>query len=295
MSKLAIWLSATRPKTLIAGLSPVCIGAAIALYHGAFSLSTLFYALMTGLFIQIGTNLANDYFDFKKGADNRDRIGPKRLLQSGLISAKTLFASFIISFLIASLFCIQLIKIGGLPIIFLLLLAILLGIGYTAGPISLAYLGLGDLFVIGFFGVVATVTTTYLMTGTIYLDSALAGLAPGFLSTALLTINNLRDQITDKRANKKTLTVRFGELFGKFEYCFMIVGAHMVPVLLFFYFAYPLEILFSMASFIPSLPLLQKITSITKPAGYIDLFPKTSIILLLFTLFFCITLTYDLR
>lgn len=290
MSKLAMWISVSRPKTLIAGISPVCIGTAIGYHHGFFSLLTFLCALITGICIQIGTNLANDYFDFKKGADDAERLGPQRALQTGLISKKTLCAGIVLSFLLASLSCSYLIKIGGTPITVLLLLAILLGVGYTAGPFSLAYLGLGDLFVTAFFGVVATMMTTYLMSHKIYLDSVLAGLAPGFLSTALLTINNLRDRITDQRANKKTLPVRFGEMFGKLEYCFMILFAHIIPLFLFYYFNYPLEILFTVAAIIPSIPLIKKVLFIKSPTAYIDLFPKTSIILFLFTLFFCFSL-----
>lgn len=290
MHKLAIWMSVSRPKTLIAGLSPVCIGTAISYHHGHFNLYIFLAALMTGLFIQIGTNLANDYFDFKKGADDIDRLGPRRALQTGLLSGKSLCIGIFLSFLLSSAACSYLIQVGGPPIAVLLVLAILLGIGYTAGPLSLAYLGLGDLFVTAFFGVVATGVTTYLMTQKLYVDSLLAGLAPGFLSTALLTINNLRDRITDHRVNKRTLPVRFGEGFGKFEYGFMILAAHAVPVLLFLYHRYPLEILFTLATLIPSFPLLRKIVSIKAPTEYIELFPKTSILLFLFTLFFCIAL-----
>lgn len=290
MHKLVMILSACRPKTLIAGLSPVCIGGAIAYHHGFFNSITFFCTLMTGLFIQIGTNLANDYFDFKKGADTVERLGPTRLMQSGLISGKALCAGIFSTFLLASLFCIYLIQIGGLPITLLLLLAILLGIGYTAGPFSLAYLGLGDIFVTGFFGVVATMMTTYLLTGKIQADSAIAGLCPGFLSTALLTMNNLRDRLTDQKANKKTLPVRFGETFGKCEYCFLILAAHLVPLPLFFHYHYPIKILFTLTSLIPALPLIRQVVTVSTPVGYIELFPKTSLILLLFTLFFCIAL-----
>jgi len=290
MNKVAILMTATRPKTLIASLSPVCIGTSIAYYYGYFEFLIFFSCILTGLFIQIGTNLANDYFDFKKGADTSERIGPKRVMQSGLMSPQEMQISIVIAFILASIFCSYLIMIGGTPIALLLTIAILLGIGYTAGPFPLAYLGLGDLFVIVFFGMIATAATTYLFMGRFYIESLLIGLSPGFLSTSLLAINNLRDINTDRKANKKTLPVRFGEKFGKFEYCFMIIAAHIIPIFLYLYFEYRIEILYCLATLIPAVPLMKKVIKIKHSHEYNEIFPKTSLIIILFTLFFCISL-----
>jgi 1,4-dihydroxy-2-naphthoate octaprenyltransferase len=218
MSKVQSWLLATRPKTLTAAVVPILTGTALANVHqGSFSWSILIYCLLSATFIQIGTNLVNDAVDFKKGADTAQRIGPRRVTQSGLFTYQQVLIAAAICFILALLFGIPLVQQGGIPIVVIGLISILMGYSYTSGPFPLAYLGLGDLFVVLFFGIISVGGVFYLQTGQIDLSSIVLGLQIGFLSTVLIAINNLRDVAGDRKVGKKTLAVRFGEKFVRWE------------------------------------------------------------------------------
>lgn len=288
--RLAIWIEGVRPKTLIASISPVVIGTAIANDHAGFSYITFLMTLLTAIFLQIGTNLANDYFDAKKGGDTPKRIGPRRVMQAGLASDLAMRRAIFISFLIATASCIYLIILGGPLISYLLLLAVLLGIGYTAGPLALAYLGLGDFFVFFFFGPVATGVTTYLYTQTFLLDAFIAGIGPGAISTAILATNNLRDRISDERASKKTLIVRFGETFGRWEYIILLSLALILPLVMRIVFHYNSLILLTSLLFLFAIILIKDLLEAKTPYDYIPLLPKTSLLLALYTLLFSLGL-----
>lgn len=219
------WIDAMRPKTLIASFSPVVIGTFFAYKEGSFS---FFYALLTLLVaigIQIITNFSNDYFDFEKGADTSSRKGPIRGLQAGLISGHKMKQAILLTVLVTSLLSSLLILRGGTLMAVLSSLSILLALGYTTGPFPLAYLGLGDLFVLIFFGPVATGGTYFLQTGALSSDVVCAGIGCGLLSTAILTVNNVRDIHEDRQASKKTLVVRLGKTFGKWEYTLLLLAA----------------------------------------------------------------------
>lgn len=168
------------------------------------------FALIASFCIQIGTNLVNDAMDFKKGADTEKRVGPARVTQKGIFSFKQVMTMATVFFVLAAAFGIPLVIHGGLPILIIGLVSILMGYAYTSGPMPLAYHGLGDLFVIIFFGLVAVGGLFYLLTGTYNLPALIVGLQIGFLSTVLIAINNLRDIHTDVLVNKKTLAVRLG-------------------------------------------------------------------------------------
>ncbi len=223
------WFLAIRPKTLPAAIAPVLIGTAMALGDGFFHGPSALMALAAALCIQIGTNLANDYFDFKKGADTKERKGPVRVTQAGLIKPPAVLAASLIFFALSALASAYLIHRAGLWILCIAVLSILSGILYTAGPMPLGYLGLGDLFVLVFFGPVAVAGTYYTQALVIYPEVAVAGLAPGFLSAAILAVNNLRDMDTDRKAGKLTLAVRFGRSFAMSEYLFCIMAAALTP------------------------------------------------------------------
>lgn len=222
-------LEASRPKTLIASVCPVGLGYAMALPFGISSL-TFLITVLTAMFIQIGTNFANDYFDFKQGADTEERKGPRRVTQAGLVSLGQMKRNIFIVFGVVILFSLYLIYLGGWPILTLTLIAIACGIFYTATPFSIAYLGLGELFVLIFFGMVATGATFYLQTGAFAWGPCLMGLAPGMFSVALIAINNLRDIEEDSKAGKNTLAVRFGERFGRLEIITALLLAHLIPL-----------------------------------------------------------------
>jgi len=223
------WALAIRPKTLPAAIAPVFIGTAMAFGDGQFHAPSALMALMAALCIQIGTNLANDYFDFIKGADTADRKGPTRVTQAGLIKPQTVLVAAIVFFILAALSSIYLIHRAGMGILIIAITSIISGIFYTAGPRPLGYLGLGDIFVLIFFGPVAVGGTYYTQALDINWAVIVAGLAPGFLSMAILAVNNLRDIDTDRRAGKLTLAVRFGRSFAMSEYLFCIIAATLTP------------------------------------------------------------------
>lgn len=229
MPSLKTWLMAIRPKTLPAAIAPVLIGTAMAFGDGVQDFVSATVCLIGALAIQIGTNLANDYYDFKKGADTGGRLGPTRVTQAGLIKPQNVKKAFIISFFIAVLASLYLIGRGGWPIAVIAIVSILSGILYTAGPWPLGYLGLGEIFVFIFFGPVAVGGTYYVQSFEINPAIIVAGFAPGLLSMAVLVVNNLRDIETDRAAGKRTLAVRFGKSFVMTEYLFSVIAAALIP------------------------------------------------------------------
>lgn len=210
-SKWKPWILAARPKTLTAAVVPVVVATCLAHgsgYHVSWLLSLA--ALLSSLAIQIATNLINDSIDYAKGADTETRLGPKRMTQQGLLTSKQVYFSGLLFFAIAFFLGIPLIIKGGWVIAILLIISILSGYLYTGGPFPLAYHGLGDLFVILFFGLVSTVALYYVQTLNFDLKAIIAGLQVGFLCAVMIAINNLRDRIQDAKVNKKTLAVRLG-------------------------------------------------------------------------------------
>lgn len=223
------WVLAARPKTWTASLVPVVVATLLALKaQGTVKWEISFYALCVALLIQVGTNLINDALDFKRGVDTAERIGPIRATQAGLLTLEQVFACGIACFLAALLLSFPLMIAGGWPIGMLLLISTLCGYVYTGGPAPLSYNGLGDLFVLIFFGFGAVGGLFYLQTGYLNADSFAAGAQVGLLSTVLIAVNNLRDVEGDRRANKMTLPVRFGVEFGRFEITALILLTYAI-------------------------------------------------------------------
>lgn len=218
---LAIWLSASRPKTLPAAVAPVVVGSAMAAHDHRFVPAAACLCLAFALLVQIGTNFANDYYDFVKGADTADRIGPRRAVASGLVSPGTMRAAMAAVFAAAFLLGLGLIHWGGPWMLAIGAASILCGIAYTGGPWPLAYHGFGDVFVFLFFGLVAVSTTYFVQAGGLSLAALLAAVPMGLLATNILLVNNYRDADTDGAAGKRTLVVRFGKAFarGQFAAC----------------------------------------------------------------------------
>lgn len=212
------WLLAARPKTLTAAIVPVAVGTAVAASDaGRVLWSWALLALAGALLIQIATNLVNDAIDFRKGTDDAARVGPMRVTASGLIEAKRVMAGAWACFAAAAVVGIPLLIRGGWPLLAIGLASIGAGYVYTGGPYPLAYHGLGEVFVILFFGFIAVGGTYYLQTLAWNAGAAVAGLAVGLLSTGLLAVNNLRDREGDARSGKRTLAVRFGVGFARVE------------------------------------------------------------------------------
>ena len=227
---LTHWILAARPKTLLAAFAPVTIGATLALNDGQFQLWPMLGALLCAISVQIGTNFCNDYCDFFQGADTDDRKGPTRAVQSGLISARSMLIATILMFAITGVASWLLYLRAGWPFLVLGVISILFGVLYTAGRFSLAYLGIADPFVLFFFGPVAVAVTHYVQSLQFDWSAVIAGLGPGLIATGLLVVNNLRDIDEDRAANKRTLAVRFGSAFSRYQYAACIVLAASIPV-----------------------------------------------------------------
>ena len=273
MNRIQVWTLAARPKTLVAGIAPVLIGTTLALCQGRFNLSIFLFTLLTALGIQIGTNLANDYFDFIKGADTAERKGFTRMTQAGFVTPAAMKRAMITTFAITLLSGGYLIWHGGALIAILLSLSVALGVLYTGGPFPLAYLGLGEFFVLFFFGPIAVLGTYFLQTGTYCLEAFIAGLSPGALSMAILIVNNVRDIEEDKKANKKTLAVRFGKIFGRCEFLFAILLSLIPPAL--FFSTHPFSCL-TLLILLPAIPLMRAMVTNEDPKLLNSLFSKTA-------------------
>ena len=221
-------IEAPRPKTLPASLSPVLVGSALAYRDGAFDMVPAVICLMVALLSQIASNFANDYFDYKKGADNEDRLGPERAVASGWIAPKTMLIATFITLGLACLCGLLLLFYGGwvlLPVGIAIAVCVL---AYSAGPFPLAYNGLGDICVLLFYGIVPVVFTYFVQAGSITLLTLILSVAKGLLSVNILIVNNYRDYFQDKEVNKRTTIVLFGRRFGRWFYLFNGV----VPILL---------------------------------------------------------------
>ena len=229
---LRAWLLAARPKTLPAAVGPVLVGAALAYSDGHFAVGPALAALVGALLLQVAANLANDYFDFFRGADQADRLGPTRATAAGLISPGGMRAGMVVVFGLTALIGLYLIRVGGWPILAVGAASIVAALAYTGGPFPFGYHGLGDFFVFLFFGLVAVCGTYYVQALTVTPAALLAAVAPGLLITAILVVNNLRDIDTDRRVNKRTLAVILGRRATLLEYRALLAGGYCVPLLL---------------------------------------------------------------
>lgn len=227
---LQAWVLAARPKTLPAAVGPVLVGSALAFADGRFGWLPALAALVGAMLLQIGSNLANDYFDFFKGADTAERMGPTRVTSAGLLSPAQVRNGMILVFALAALVGVYLVVVGGWPILALGLAAILAAVLYTGGPLPYGYYGLGELFVFLFFGVAAVVGTYYVQVHTITAVALLAAVPVGALVTAVLVVNNLRDREGDARVGKRTLAVLLGRRGAQAEYALLLVVAYAVVV-----------------------------------------------------------------
>jgi 1,4-dihydroxy-2-naphthoate octaprenyltransferase len=264
-SGLSVWVLAARPKTLSAAAAPVVVGAGLGGFHGVFRPLPVLAALVGAFLIQVGTNLANDYYDFVKGGDTEERLGPTRVTQSGLLPPEAVKRGMMVSLGLAFLVGIYLAWVGGWPIVIIGLASLVCAVAYTGGPFPLAYNGLGDLFVFIFFGLVAVGGTYWVQALTLEPDVLLAGVAMGALNTAILVVNNLRDIETDGPAGKRTLAVLIGPVGTKGEYIFLGAVAAAVPLYGVGWYGWPLATLAASLAVLAMAPPLKTVLTYTDP------------------------------
>lgn len=267
---------AVRPRTLFAAASPVILGTALAMAFGLANPLVAALAMVGALGIQISANLANDYWDAKRGADGPGRLGPVRVTSAGLLTPRAVLGGLAASMLISCLAGAGLVYRAGWPILVLGVLSLLLALAYTAGPYPLAYLGLGDVFTFVFFGVVATAGTFYVQTLVVVWHAVVLGFVPGFYSVALIALNNLRDADEDRLVGKRTTAVRFGKEFARREIVFSMLAPAVVPLVfldagLFSVLGTALCVLLGLALGIPVVRAVRRITDMREINA---LFPK---------------------
>ncbi|HZI90873.1 MAG TPA: 1,4-dihydroxy-2-naphthoate polyprenyltransferase [Thermoleophilaceae bacterium] len=227
---LRLWIVASRPRTLPAAGAPVLVGTALAISDDEFRPLAFVAALVGSVFLQIGTNLANDYSDARRGADTEDRLGPVRVVAGGLMPPRSVLVGTYVAFAVAVLAGVYLTAVAGWEMLLVGALSIVAGVLYTGGPRPYGYAGLGELFVFVFFGLVAVVFTYYAQAEEFPWEAFVLAVPVGLLAAAILVVNNVRDLETDRRAGKLTLAVRLGRSRARILFGAMLALAFAVPV-----------------------------------------------------------------
>jgi 1,4-dihydroxy-2-naphthoate polyprenyltransferase len=230
-SGLRIWLMAARIRTLPAAVAPVLVGTAVAVQRGVFRPGPFVAALLGSIFIQIGTNLANDYSDARRGADAEDRVGPVRVTAGGLVPPRQVLIATYVTFGLAVLCGLYLVVFAGIELLIVGIASIAAGVLYTGGPKPYGYEGLGEVFVFLFFGVVAVTGSTFAQLQSWPWQAFALSVPVGLLAAAILVVNNVRDMDSDRRAGKRTLAVRLGRDRGRLVYALMVYGAYVLAPL----------------------------------------------------------------
>jgi 1,4-dihydroxy-2-naphthoate octaprenyltransferase len=224
------WILAARPRTLGAAVIPVLAGGALAFAAGNLDPMAMVLIVACAVLIQIATNYFNDAIDHAKGADTAERLGPIRVTNSGLLAPRTVMTGGVVCLALAVVLSIPLVLHGGWPIVVIGIFSLFFAYAYTGGPFPLAYLGLGEIFVVLFFGIIAVAGTFYLNTLELSSAAVLAGLQIGLHSSVLLAVNNLRDIDSDRAANKRTLAARFGLNFARRENATLVVAPFVLGI-----------------------------------------------------------------
>ena len=222
------WIMAARVRTLPAAVAPVLVGTALAVTQDVFRVGAFIAALLGALFIQVGTNLSNDYSDARRGADTEDRLGPVRVTAGGLVPPRRVLIATYVSFGLAVLCGLYLVAVAGVALLILGVLSIAAGVLYTGGPKPYGYEGLGEVFVFLFFGIVAVAGSTFAQTEDWPAEAFVLAVPVGLLAAAILVVNNVRDLETDRRAGKRTLAVKLGRGGARNLYAGMVYGAFLV-------------------------------------------------------------------
>jgi len=281
---------AIRVKTLIASIAPVVLSSVLSFKYDMFDLAIFLFILFSSIFIQIGTNFANDVYDYLKGADNEDRLGPTRAVQAQLISVSKMKILTLISFLLAIMCGFPLVIKGGHPILAIGLVGIICGYLYTAGPYPLGYNGWGDLFVFFFFGPIAVCGTYYLYNDSISFPSVILGIILGSLSTSLLCVNNIRDVSTDLKAGKRTLAVRLSPQFVKGLFSMLLLLSYLLNIYLVYLLSIPtISFIIFLLFILPCIAMIVNVYTLNREELN-SLLSKVSLYIMIYSVTFLISI-----
>jgi 1,4-dihydroxy-2-naphthoate octaprenyltransferase len=258
-SGVRIWLMAARIRTLPAAVAPVIVGTSLAGYQGAFHPLRLIAALVGAIFIQVGTNLSNDYSDARRGADTEDRLGPVRVTAGGLVPPRQVLVATYVSFGVAVLAGVYLVAVAGWQLLLIGIASILAGVLYTGGPRPYGYEGLGELFVFLFFGLVAVAGSYFAQTKHFAWEAFALAVPVGLLAAAILVVNNVRDIDTDRRAGKQTLAVRLGRDRTRLLYAAMVYGAYVLTPVTWLFGPLDVWVVLPLLSLPIALPLIRTV------------------------------------
>ena len=288
---MKLWLLAARPRTLPAAVAPVLVGTALAIGEGTFRPLAFACAMIGSIFIQIGTNLSNDYSDARRGADTEDRLGPVRVTAGGLMPPRTVLIGTYVAFGIAVLAGVYLIAIAGWELLLVGAASILAGVLYTGGPRPYGYEGLGEVFVFLFFGVVAVVGSYFVQTEDLRWEAFALAVPVGLIAAAILLVNNIRDADTDRRAGKRTLAVLLGRdgARGLFVAC-LVIDYLSVPLVAIFGRDISPLVLLALLSLPLAIPLVRVVRSRTDGPSLNQALAKTGMLLAVFSLLLAIGL-----
>jgi 1,4-dihydroxy-2-naphthoate octaprenyltransferase len=291
--QLRNWILAARPKTLVAGAAPIAVATALTYLNGYPILWWVtLCALGCTLALQVATNFFNDAIDFMKGADTEARIGPQRVTVSGAFTGRTVMIVACLALLVAAATGFPLLLKGGLPFVGLGVASLFLAYAYTGGPFPLAYLGLGEVFVMLFFGLVAVGGTHYLHIDRLKIDALVLGLQQGFFATVLIVVNNARDIDGDKAVGKMTLAARFGLRFAKTE----VVLCYLFAIALnlhWFFSGWMIVAAVSSLSALPAVLVTSKILPLEPSEKYNQILALAGMTQLVFALCFCIGVWFE--
>ncbi|MFL5895938.1 MAG: 1,4-dihydroxy-2-naphthoate polyprenyltransferase [Thermoleophilaceae bacterium] len=284
MSPLRLWLVAARPRTLPAAIAPVLVGTSLAIGEGTFRPLAFACALIGSTFIQIGTNLSNDYSDARRGADTEDRLGPVRVTAGGLMPPRQVLIGTWVAFGIAVAAGVYLIAIAGWQLLLVGAASILAGVLYTGGPRPYGYEGLGEVFVFLFFGVVAVAGSYFVQTEHLQWQAFALAVPVGLLAAAILLVNNIRDADTDRRAGKRTLAVRLGRGGARRLYVASIGVAFAAVPLIAIFGGLSALVLLALLAIAPAIPLTRIVLGRSDGPSLNAALARTGMLLGLFSL-----------
>jgi 1,4-dihydroxy-2-naphthoate octaprenyltransferase len=284
LSALRLWALAARPRTLPAAVAPVLVGTALAISEDEFRPLAFAAALIGSVFIQIGTNLSNDYSDARRGADTEDRLGPVRVTAGGLMPPRRVLVGTYVAFGIAVAAGIYLAAVAGWELLAVGAVSIAAGVLYTGGPRPYGYAGLGELFVFLFFGLVAVNGSYYVQTEELSWEALALSVPVGLLAAAILVVNNVRDIDTDRRAGKRTLAVKLGRERARRLFAAMVAVAFAAPIAIWLAGGLSAWLLLALAALPLGPPLIRTVSTRTDGRALNGALAGTGLLLAVFSL-----------